>query len=90
MANILPHQILSHISALPGEVQEAATEVINIVTSMPDNRDEDKVRSEGGLGLELPALPLLKCRCDVSPVPEAYLCPKEIRMRIRNPFNAQE
>lgn len=36
MANILPPQILSRISAPPGEVQEAATEVINTVTSMPD------------------------------------------------------
>lgn len=39
MANTLPHQILqSHISALPGEVQKAATEVINTETSMADKR----------------------------------------------------
>lgn len=41
MVNILPHQILSHISAPPGEVQEVAAEVINTPTSMPNNRDDN-------------------------------------------------
>lgn len=79
MVNILPPQILNHISAPTREVQEVAVEVIDTSTSMP-NTTVDNMLGEGPqLSGIRAALPLLKRRYDVSQVPEAYFCPKERR-----------